>query len=189
MTSYLICTQRYEVLNKGWTCIYSVDGAIDFSFEKVPYELTDLIVAWAFKFLFHTDKLFMLFYKVREKLHVLLPVTLAQKHRYLVIPSISRRLDKIIEIEFRMKISPTSYVKNAIQYSHLLTRQLLCLLQKSNLHYLTDSLLTFCFVLVSPKSSFILLEPADFVVCPADSKNLRGSDKVLNDIIILLTPH
>lgn len=65
MTSYLICTQRYEVLNKGWTCIYSVDGAIDFSFEKVPYELTDLIVAWAFKFLFHTDKVFMLFYKVR----------------------------------------------------------------------------------------------------------------------------
>ena len=156
MTSYLICTQRYEVLNKGWTCIYSVDGAIDFSFEKVPYELTDLIVAWAFKFLFHTDKVFMLFYKVREKSHVLLPITLAQKHRYLGIPSISRRLDKIIEIEFRMKISPTSYVKNAIQYSHLLTRQLLYLLQKSNLHYSTNSLLTFRFVLVSPKCSFIL---------------------------------
>ena len=89
--------------------------------------------------------MFTLFYKVREKSHVLLPITLAQKHRYLVIPSISRRLDKIIEIEFRMKISPTSYVKYAIQYSHLLTRQLLCLLQKSNLHYSTNSFdISFC---------------------------------------------
>lgn len=139
-----------------WSSEWRMNVYLLFSFEKVPYELTDLIVAWAFKFLFHTDKVFMLFYKVREKLHVLLPVTLAQKHRYLVIPSISRRLDKIIEIEFRMKISPTSYVKNAIQYSHLLTRQLLCLLQKSNLHYSTNSLLTFRSVLVSPKFSFIL---------------------------------
>ena len=131
MTSYLICTQRYEVLNKGWTFIYSVDGAIDFFFEKVPYELYRFDSSLGFfKFLFHTDTVFTLFYKVREKSHVLLPITLAQKHRYLVIPSISRRLDKIIEIEFRMKISSTSYVKNAIQYSHILTRRLLCLLQK-----------------------------------------------------------
>lgn len=91
--------------------------------------------------------MFTLFYKVREKSHVLLPITLAQKHRYLVIPSISRRLDKIIEIEFRMKISSTSYVENAIQYSHILTRRLLCLLQKSNLHYSFNQLLidiSFC---------------------------------------------
>ena len=147
MTSYLICTQRYEVLHKGWTCIYSVDGATEFFFfwESTVWTYRFDSSLGFLNFFFHTDTVFTLFYKVREKSHVLLPITLAQKHRYLGIPSISRRLDKIIEIEFRMKISPTSYVKNAIQYSHLLTRQLLYLLQKSNLHYSTNSLLTFPF--------------------------------------------
>ena len=173
MTSYLICTQRYEVLNNGWTCIYSVDGAMDFFFEKVPYELYRFDSSLgSFNFF---SILITLIYKVPEKSHVLLPITLAQKHRYLVIPSISRRLDKIIEIEFRMKISPTSYVKNAIQYSHLLTRQLLCLLQKSNLHYSTNSLLTFPFCPCFSKMFIYIIRTCRFCSLPG---RLKESQRV-----------